>query len=133
MVFESNVDWWYYLLLGVLALVVIAVVAIRARQQRFSFVPMVILAVIVLVLPLWLLFSTRYTVDGGVLEIQSGPRSWTIPLKDIHSVKRSRSSRSSPALSLDRIEIRYGNGGAILVSPENESEFVEALGHTIAE
>ena len=79
-------------------------------------------------LPLWLLLGTFYRIDDEHLRIRSGPFRWTIRLRDITSVRPSRSPISSPALSLDRLEITYGAGQRILVSPRDHGAFIAAIG-----
>jgi hypothetical protein len=60
------------------------------------------------------------------LLVRSGVRRWEIPYREIKSVICTFSPMSAPALSLRRLEIRYGRE-AILVSPRSRSEFVSAL------
>jgi hypothetical protein len=38
---------------------------------------------------------------------------------------------SSPALSLNRLEIRYGNGKRMLLSPQDAAGFLKAIGHPV--
>ncbi|SER06326.1 PH domain-containing protein [Nitrosomonas sp. Nm51] len=78
--------------------------------------------------PLWILLSTRYIVDDENLKIMSGPFSWIIPIQSIISVQETRSAGASPALSLDRLEIKYGTDKAILVSPADKQAFIRRLG-----
>ena len=76
---------------------------------------------------LWLLVATYYRIDEEVLSIRCGPFFWRIPLKETESIRRSRSSLSSPALSLDRLWIRYSGGKRILISPKDREEFIHAI------
>jgi hypothetical protein len=85
-------------------------------------------AIIVFGLPVWLLFSTYYVVEANTLKIRSGPFGWSILISEIKSVRPSRSVLSSPALSLNRLEIQYGRGQSILVSPEDIEGFKNAIG-----
>ena len=78
-------------------------------------------------LPLWLLLDTNYTVTADTLQIRSGPFRWRIALSDVREVSPSRSWVSSPALSLDRVRIRYGVGRSILVSPREKQRFIDSL------
>ncbi len=80
------------------------------------------------VVPLWLLFSTRYIVADNRLRVRAGPFSWVIPLDEITSVQPSRNPLSSPALSLDRLVIRYGRGHSLMVSPREKDAFLRAIG-----
>jgi len=48
-------------------------------------------------------------------------------LTEIHSVESSKSVLSSPALSSDRLEIFYGKGKRILISPADREGFIAAI------
>ena len=76
---------------------------------------------------MWLALSTSYRVDENELVIRAGPFSWRIERASISNIARSRSVLSAPALSLDRLEITYGNGQSILVSPQDKDGFIKAL------
>lgn len=78
-------------------------------------------------LPLWLLFSTTYSISSGVLLVRSGPFSWNIPLSEITRIVPTRSALSSPALSLDRLRVEYGSRNAVLVSPLDQATFMRAI------
>ncbi len=80
-------------------------------------------------LPLWVFLGTVYRVDGQTLDVRSGPFRWSVPLRDIHSVRDSRSTLSGPALSLRRLEIAYGAGRRLLISPDDRGAFLSAIGH----
>lgn len=75
-----------------------------------------------------LFLSTKYTVEGHTLTIKSG----FIINKciDIHSIRKlteTNNPLSSPAASLDRIEIKYNGYNNILVSPKDKKAFVDQL------
>ena len=129
MLFKSDVDWWYYIVIVAVVVVVITALlpTLRGGQLPLSIATIILIAS--LALPVWLLFSTNYRVDTETLLIKSGPFSWVIPLNEIHSVRPSRSVISSPALSLNRLELTYGDGKSILVSPKNRVAFLTAIGH----
>lgn len=61
------------------------------------------------------------------LLVRSGPFRWRIAIDGIESIRPSRSPLSSPALSLDRLEITYGGGRRLLISPEDREGFLEAI------
>ena len=87
----------------------------------------VIVPVLVAIMVAWVVLSTYYEFDGGLLVVHSGPFCWRIPLNAISAVHESNSVRSGPALSLDRLEIVYGNGRVLLISPEDKAGFLAAL------
>ena len=127
MIFKSSVGWWYYAVIVAAAMVVLFAIVPPMTSGQLSIPIGIVIALLSLGLPLWFLFSTSYCVDKESLHVKSGPFSWTIPMTEIESVEPSRSLLSSPALSLDRLRIRYGNGKSILVSPADREAFLEAI------
>jgi hypothetical protein len=75
----------------------------------------------------WFMLDTWYGFEGGTLHVHSGPCCWRIPLEQIFDVCDSSSLRSGPALSLDRLEIRFGDDRRILVSPRDKGAFLQTL------
>lgn len=128
--FTSKIDTW--LLLVFTATIVVSVggglLAVRKGGIK-SYLSGFILVVIGAVLPMWLMLGTTYTVTDEMLIVRAGPMSWEIPIAAISLVKETRSSRSGPALSLDRLRIYYGNGRSIMVSPKDQHRFRLAIGH----
>ena len=134
MLFKSAVDWWFYLVAFGIPIIVMGsiVAAIAATTGSSNIIAMAVVLVVlagICSLPIWLLLSTGYRVDSGNLVVRSGPVSWVIPLDEIQSVRPSRSLLSSPALSINRIEIDYGTSQHILISPKDSQAFLEAIGH----
>lgn len=78
-------------------------------------------------LPAWVLSSTYYRLTDDLLYVKSGPFSWRIPTAEIHRVTATNNPLSSPALSLQRLKIEYGNGRRIMISPEDQAEFIADL------
>ena len=128
MVFKSAVDWWFYAVVvtTVLLFLIVAIPVVRAGSN-VGIIVMVLTGVLGLGLPVWLLFSTHYTVTERELAIKSGPFKWRIERASIQYVTPSSSALSSPALSLKRLDIRYGEGRSVLVSPANQGDFISAL------
>lgn len=129
--FSSKVDTWLLLVL-VLTIVISAVGGLSLMRWRGGLTGYgsgILLISICTVLPIWLLLDTNYTVSSESLVIKSGPRVWLIPVSSISSVEETRESWSSPALSLDRLKVHYGNSRTIMVSPEDKRGFLQALGH----
>lgn len=126
--FPSKVDTWLLVVLALSAVpaAIGAVGALRAGAVVDKTIAAVA-ATIGLGLPLWVLARTDYTVDEAMLHIRSGPFRWHVPVQNIVSVNASRNLLSSPALSLDRIELVLVKGRALRVSPEDRAGFCRAL------
>ncbi len=93
----------------------------------FLRVTVTVLLVALIFLLVSVLRSTYYEVVGRNLLVRSGPFKKTIPVADIREITPSRNILSSPALSLDRLKIRYGKRAFILVSPEDKEGFLRAI------
>ena len=133
--FKSKVDRWILVL--ILAVIVVQVVAITAAVNDAGEPGMITSLILVMIgvvaLMVWLLLGTHYTVDRGYVRIVSGPFRWKVPIDDITSVRRTRNPLSSPALSMDRLSIRYGKGRRIMISPADQAGFLEAIGHELSD
>lgn len=132
MVFKSEVDWWYYAIIVAVTLVVLYALRVNltsGRPGQLMFLTATLVASVGL--PVWLLLSTDYRVADGLLSIRCGPFKSAVPLDAIRSVHATRDSRSSPALSLERLEIRY-DGGRVLISPEDRDGFLRAIGRELS-
>ena len=128
--FRSKVDTWLVLVV-VAALVVLAAALVSMVVAGASLAAIALFLGVMTAVMLFtgLIFTrTWYEIDARELRIVSGPFRWTIPRESIRSVEDSRNPLSSPALSLDRLRIRYGDKRWILVSPEDKKGFRKALG-----
>ena len=126
--FRSKVDWWLAAILFISALasvIAIAIVAVaESPRLALMFSPMLLLTV---GLPFWLLRATEYRIGPSELHVRSGPFAWRVPLREIRAITPTRNPLSSPALSLDRLRIDYGQSRSIMVSPVDKEAFVTEL------
>jgi len=76
-----------------------------------------------------LVFPLRYVLGNGRLEIRNGLCRQKIAFTEIQAVRPTRNPLSSPALSLDRLEVRWGPGlfQFVMISPTPREEFVQQL------
>ena len=125
--FKSKIDTW--LLLIIIGVVVVSSIsaasalAIGGRDAWWAVLP----AALGVGLPLWVVFGTNYTIDGGTLIVRGGPFRWSIDIATITSVTPTRSPLSSPALSLDRLRVEYSNGRAVMISSKDRERFLAVL------
>lgn len=78
------------------------------------------------VFSLHVLYTTGYTFDGDVLRVRASLFRWSVPLAEIDAVEPTTNPLSSPACSLDRLLIRYGEK-RIMISPEDKAGFLHTL------
>ena len=134
-VFRSKVDWWIRLLLGlaIAGLFVACATVILEGADPIETTVTILACIAGLALIVWVLVGTVYSVERGTLIVRSGPMRWKIPIDEISSVEATRSPLSSPALSLDRLRIRYGKRRRIMISPADKAGFLRAIGHDLSE
>ena len=140
-IFKSKIDLWIGFIIAVSAFLC---AAISLPLLLSSSIANVLIAVLILGLgsafPIWLLFSTNYSwllfstnysTNEKDLLIKCGPFRWVVPLATITSVKETKNPLSSPALSLDRLQISYQSGKSIMVSPKDKQRFISAINQEI--
>ncbi len=130
--FPSRRDGWITGVLMGSAILDFAIIAWALGQQA-TIAELTIAAVLpVALITLWLLYGTYYEVSRTELAVRAGPFRWRIPLDSIHGAEQTQAPLYGPALSLDRLLIRYGDGRELLVSPEDQRAFLAAIGQTAA-
>jgi hypothetical protein len=76
----------------------------------------------------YLYTGTKYIIDDKRLFVKAGFLvNQTIPIQEIKCIARTNSILSSPALSLDRIQLFYGKSGSVIISPKDKNAFVNHL------
>ena len=73
-----------------------------------------------------LVIPVEYVMEPQRLVVRAGLLRYRIPYEKIQSAHLTRNPLSSPALSLDRINIRYGRFG-VMISPPDREEFLRDL------
>ena len=87
---------------------------------------LVILAVLAFLFHLFL--TTHYTIEGHQLTIKCGFLYHSnIDIQSISKVSETNNPISSPAISLDRLEIRYGSHNSVIISPREKQDFLDHL------
>jgi hypothetical protein len=126
--YPSKVDWWLAILLA-LAPVVFVVALIGALRAGSGMTAALGGVSILAGIYIGLVFPMRYGMDDEYLVVRHGFIRQRIPLRDIVEVFPSRNPLSSPALSLDRLEIRFGQGyfKSAMISPASRADFLDEL------
>lgn len=77
---------------------------------------------------LYLFFQTKYIIENGKLKIKFGFFSFKpIDIIEIKEISNTKSILSSPAPSFDRIEIKHGDFGSLIISPKDKISFSRDL------
>lgn len=126
--YRSRVDAWIAIILGIVAAACLSSgigMIVKGMPGGVIMAPIIIFTGVIL--PFWLMLTTRYVLGSDTLEIRSDPIKWEVPLKEIRKITPSRSILSSPAFSLDRLEIQYGRWNSILISPAQRDDLLREL------
>jgi hypothetical protein len=129
-VYPSKRDGWIIILLWAgVAVMLFAAVNLWRAPVPFAFrLLMAVLLICAAALVLWTLYGTRYTLTESTIIVQSGPFRWVIDLAAITEVFPTRDPLSSPACSLDRLQIRYGKSRlGMMISPQDKTGFLRDL------
>jgi hypothetical protein len=127
-IYKSKIDTWILVvLIAAMAICVFASVVVLLSGSPDTWWTLLLTVGIGIVLPLWLLVSTHYTLDSKLLVVRSGPLKWRVPITDIVSITSTESVLSGPALSLDRLCIDYGHGSKLVISPRDKEQFLREI------
>lgn len=126
-VYKSKVDTWL-----VLVVVAAVVVVLLPLFSGFSWAYMLAASgVLVCLVPVFaLLFSIRYIVEGDKLTVSCGILgSSTYDIMSVRSIRPTLTLLSSPAASLNRIELRFSarRMRPLIISPKDKSGFIASL------
>jgi len=113
--------------LGLLLALMLAARTVLSHPSPSGWLILLAIGPLSLGLMLWTILGTDYTIDDSSLRVRGGPFRWTIRLQDIRSVTPTRNPASSPALSLDRLRVDYGQDRFLLISPKDKEAFVRDL------
>ena len=120
--FKSKIDLWLVVLLVLIFGFQLTQLASGQKWATFIFT----LSVGAFIVHLFA--NTFYEIENDKLRIKSGFLvNSLIEIKNIKKISETFNVMSSPALSLDRIEIFYGKNNSILISPKDKSGFFEAI------
>ncbi|MBE98350.1 PH domain-containing protein [Flavobacterium coralii] len=122
-VYKSKIDIW------LLAVVFVPLVAVLLQVLlTFTWGLVALIAVIIAVM-VYMFTTTKYVIDNNSLQVKIGVFEYTqVKISNITAVRKTNNPLSAPALSLKRLEVRYGkNFDYILISPKDREAFIEDL------
>ncbi|SDB50044.1 PH domain-containing protein [Flavobacteriaceae bacterium MAR_2010_188] len=89
---------------------------------------LLLILTVVFAFVLYLFFNTHYTIKEKKLFIKCGFFNYKpIDILEITEISKTNNLISSPAPSLDRIEIKYGKSKNIVISPKDKQHFAKDL------
>jgi len=128
--YPSKIDWW---LVAVLCVPPVAAVAVCVASALAGSITDLLVGVAVAVFVggfyFGLVVPMRYGLDDTHLIVRNGVCRQRIPLAEISDVYPTRNPLSSPALSLDRLHVQFGQGffKGVMISPADRDLFLDDL------
>ena len=120
-IFKSKIDWWFGLIL-----VYPIFLSVKALLEGEWIGLLGLTGVVGFILILSK--TTQYIINENQLVVKS---TWIvnerIDISKITKVEKSNSILSSPALSLDRLLVRYNKYDEVLISPKEKKQFIDEL------
>ncbi len=125
--FKTKIDWWLAALLCVSPLIsLLTLLGFYLLGISYAWLSWLGVLIVGLIYA-GLIFPLYYELEEKTLLIRFGCIRSRIPYQRINKVIPTRSTSSSPALSLDRLYIDTGDNLAVNISPANKIRFLQAL------
>jgi Bacterial PH domain len=124
----NGVFWTAFLVAGGLGLSILLGPSTRGDRLAVVFLLLPVSAMMGLIY-----FRTFYEVTEDRLIIHFGPFWQTLKRDRISSIKTIRNFYSAPALSRDRLQIRYDTYGEVQISPKDQAGFLKAMGFSLSD
>lgn len=87
-----------------------------------------VIIALLLIFIIHMILTTYYIIDGKVLRIKSGiVVNKLVNIDSISKITETNSLESSPANSLDRLELRYNKLERIIISPKDKDGFIKNM------
>lgn len=120
-IFKSKIDWWFGL---ILVYPIFLSITALLEGEWIGLLGLTGVVGFILILSK----TTQYIINENQLIVKStSVVNERIDISKITKVEKSNSILSSPALSLDRLLVRYNKYDEVLISPKEKKEFIEEL------
>jgi len=127
--FPSKRDAWLVVVLLLAAIFLASaslVLAFARPSPTWLAISVSALLLVAAVFVVWVLSATSYRISDTRLVIRCGPLRRRLDLDEVDEITPSRNLLAGPALSLDRLRVRYrGSTTGLLVSPLDRAKFID--------
>ncbi|HEX8018260.1 MAG TPA: PH domain-containing protein [Flavobacterium sp.] len=120
--FKSKIDLWLVLFLSVIFGGIAINMALNGVWGSLIFILLIIAFIV------HIFATTFYIIEDKKLIVKCGFLiTIPIPVEKIKKISETNDLMSSPALSLDRLEILYNISDTVMISPNEKTKFIEAI------
>lgn len=129
MKFKGKVSWWFYaIIIGVAAfLIPLIIVSSYIDPNAAALITTLAVFLVVESFCLSIVLHNYVELQNNALIIVFGFIKKKIPYSDILSISTTRDASSSLAASLDRIEVKYKNKSAVMISVMDKEGFFNKM------
>lgn len=108
-------------------LIVFGTALILILNEKSSWLGLIILFTVILFV-VHMFMTTYYVINENNLTIKCGFLiNLTLDIRTIKKISETNNLLSSPATSIDRIEIMFGNFDSVIISPKDKKEFINDI------
>ena len=128
MIFKGKVDWWFYGIMILIAVILVPII-VTAFMDGMTGAAVVDLLVLAAVEGFCGLIVGRNYVrmESGGLTIVFGLIQLPIRYSEVTAISETHNMLSSLAASIDRIEIRYGKNGCVMIAVVEKQAFIAEM------
>jgi hypothetical protein len=122
MIYRSKIDYWL-----IIILIVPLGCAIWEAINKQNWIQFLIFSILTIIISFS--FSTlKYIIEDDFLIVKMKFYTFNrINIHEIKSIEKSNNLLSSPALSMDRLSIKFGKFEEVLISPKDKELFIKDL------
>ena len=121
-IFKSKVDYWIPL---IISLAFIPTIVFSIIEQMYL---VLVISTLFYSFCMISIFNIKYIICGNYLLIENKPiQSKRYNLCHLIQIQHTHDCISSPAASLDRIKLIFSKGEYIIISPQNQKEFIRQI------
>lgn len=128
--YRSKIDHWIWMTIAIIFIASHIPVFINPNQSWETYLWLIITYIIPTYLIINIYTNTYYTIDEETLTLKVKSGFLVNSKYNINKITRIRKTStwlSSPALSLDRIEITTGRYNRVVISPKDKAQFIAHL------
>lgn len=128
--YRSKIDHWMWITIAVIFIACLIPVIIDTNQSWNTYLWLIIPYIIPTFLIINIYTNTYYTIDEEALtlKVKSGFLvNSKYNINKITHIRKTNTWLSSPALSLDRIEITIDKYNKVVISPKDKAQFIAHL------
>ena len=127
-VYKSKVDFGFLLLFFIIFFLTSICLLVYGENLLVEIQIISALLLFLIFYVFYLFYNIRYTISDKVLKIRCGfIYNKSLNIEKITFISATKTLLSSPAASLDRIELHYDKYNSVVISPKNKGKFINDL------